>query len=188
MRLTQRKRPQRKGRVVASIKLMSSRAPYFYVVHLWDDRKKMLRALSIKDKGTQAMTFSYWNLPNEETPEPHPSECLGEIHFAMGSWSIEVVTHEVFHAVLHRGRMLPPHLGWMISVGQDMEEHLAYEQGEWTQALMGWLAETDPETGKAMPNTMNRKPGQILKKLTEEELEQINDESELMLDMDDERN
>lgn len=184
---TKRKRkPPVPGRVVASTKLMSNRKPHFYVVHLWDDRKRMVRTLDLPDKNTQAVTFSYWNLPSEENPQPHPDECLGEIHFAMGAWSPEVIAHEVFHAVLHRGRMVAPFLGWMLHVAQDFEEHLAYELGEWTQALLGWLNEKDP----APAETMNRKVREIIVALTAEELAGIaENERQLSLDFehDDER-
>lgn len=158
-----------KGRIVASIKLMSNHKPYFFVVHLWDTREGMVHTLNIPEKLTTAITFAYWNGVDAKHPQPWPDECLGEMHFACGAWSAEVIAHEVFHAMLHRGRMLPPFLGLMCHPSQDYEEHLAYEQGEWTQVLLEWLGSVDVEYGKAPRHTMNRLPKNILRKLTPKE-------------------
>lgn len=151
-----------KRSVAKTSRLMSSCKPHYFELYLWKERKAMVKALR-QAKDVMAVTHTFWNPHTDDFPQPSADDCLGQIHFARGAWSVEIVSHEVLHAILHRARFLPPTLGHVIETRQDLEEVLAYEAGEWTQALFDWLRANDPGFDPGtLVDAMRRDPAEII--------------------------
>lgn len=83
------------------------------------------------------------------TRRVHPK--LGEIHFASGAWTVDLVAHEVFHAVSHIMNYIGPAgdecvqraQGPRFSTG-NAQEDVAYVMGHMTRNIFDWLWEVDP--------------------------------------------
>jgi hypothetical protein len=133
-----------KSKVVATLRLPSSRKPYYYQVILWDSIKSLRDYFEVNDD-TLAMTcFEPWYV-DDDTGAVYINPKLGEIHFARDHWNVNVVAHEVMHAVIHRMRLVwpPAHL-IMLDEYADAEEEVAYELGNWTERVHHWLWQQDP--------------------------------------------
>lgn len=68
---------------------------------------------------------------------------LGELHFAAGQWDLEVVGHEVQHAVQHRIARLGPERHRLAGQDPGAEEEVATEAGRWIASVSRWLHQTD---------------------------------------------
>lgn len=139
------KRKDRAG-LVSTLKLPSSRKPYYYHVYLWRDIAA-LRAyfdLDPTDDETLAMTcFEPWYV-DADTGDVYIAPKLGELHFAVAHWSVNIIAHEVQHAIVHRMRLVwpPAHL-ILLDEYVDAEEEIAYETGHWVQAVYDFLTTND---------------------------------------------
>lgn len=130
-------------------RLRSSAKPHYYRIFLWDTQEDYEAALGIKGKETIAMcctdTWQHENGMAMVKPK------LGEIHFVSGTWSLGTVAHELTHAVLHRLRYLEPgpeRVLCELREGHDPEDEevIAYEMGDWYDAVVHWLQTWDPRT------------------------------------------
>lgn len=76
---------------------------------------------------------------------------LGEMHFAAGHWSVDLVAHEAFHAVSHVMNCIGPSgnecvrraTGPRFSTGCAQED-VAYVHGHMVKGIFDWLCESDP--------------------------------------------
>jgi hypothetical protein len=68
---------------------------------------------------------------------------LGEIHFIKGKWSLEIVAHELCHALIQRIRMILPTANDIIEQIGDSEETICYEFGEWIEQIYCLLWKVD---------------------------------------------
>lgn len=133
-----------KSKIVAQMRLASSRKPYYFTVYLWstiDD----LKAYFEVDDDTLAMTcFEPWYV-DDDTGSVYINPKLGEIHYAIGHWNVNVAAHEVQHAVIHRMRLIwpPAHL-ILLDEYADAEEEIAYETGNWVERVYDFLNQNDP--------------------------------------------
>lgn len=133
-----------RGKIVAQMRLASSRKPYYFQVILWDTIEDLKEYFEVDDD-TLAMTcFEPWYV-DSDTGQVFINPKLGEIHYARESWNVNVVAHEVQHAIIHRMRLIwpPAHL-IMLDEYADAEEEIAYETGNWTERVHTFLWEHDP--------------------------------------------
>lgn len=133
-----------KSKIVGVLRLASSRKPYYFQVYLWSDIKSLRDYFEVSDE-TLAMTcFEPWYV-DDDTGHVYINPKLGEIHYAVGHWNINVVAHEVQHAIIHRMRLVwpPAHL-ILLEEYADAEEEVAYETGHWVERVYGFLAKHDP--------------------------------------------
>lgn len=133
-----------RGKIVAQMKLPSSRKPYYFQVILWETIDDLKEYFDVDDD-TLAMTcFEPWYV-DSDTGQVYINPKLGEIHFARDAWNVNVVAHEVQHAIIHRMRLIwpPAHL-IMLDEYADAEEEIAYEMGNWTERVHSFLWEHDP--------------------------------------------
>lgn len=139
-----------RSKIIGVYKLRSARKPYYFQVYLWDDIKSLRDYFETTDE-TLAMTcFEPWYI-DDDTGNVYINPKLGEIHFARQHWNVNVVAHEVQHAIIHRQRLIwpPAHL-IALEEYADAEEEVAYECGHWVSKTYTWLLGLDP-TG--MTNT-----------------------------------
>lgn len=69
---------------------------------------------------------------------------LGEIHFVSGKWDMEVVSHELMHAIIHCMRVLSPTATDVIEQVGESEEVICYLFGRWVDQVYRKLWESDP--------------------------------------------
>lgn len=132
-----------RSKIVATMELRSARKPYYFKVFLWQDIEDLRAHFEVED-GTLAMTcFEPW-LVDDETGKVYINPKLGEIHFARDHWNVNVIAHEVQHAMIHRMRLIwpPAHL-IMLDEYADAEEEIAYETGSWVEKTHGFLWQHD---------------------------------------------
>jgi hypothetical protein len=145
-----------RSKLLGMTKLRSSRKPYYYQVYLWRDIQNLRDHFDIPDdEETLAITcFEPWFV-DTDTGGVYINPKLGELHFAVGNWSLNIVAHEVQHAVVHRMRLLwpPAHL-ILLDEYTDAEEEIAYETGHWVERTYQYLVATDaggPATDLRLP-------------------------------------
>lgn len=141
-----------KTKIIAQMRLGASRKPYYFQVFLWDDIKS-LRAYfhdpadPEATADTLAMTsFEAWYVdPDNGSIYINPK--LGEIHFARDHWNVNIIAHEVQHAIMHRMRLIwpPAHL-LMLDEYADAEEEIAYETGHWVAQIHKFCQAHNPVT------------------------------------------
>lgn len=133
-----------KTKIVGMLRLGSSRKPYYFQVFLWTDIQALRDYFEVTDE-TLAMTcFEPWYV-DDDTGHVYINPKLGEIHYAVDNWNINVVAHEVQHAIIHRMRLVwpPAHL-ILLEEYADAEEEIAYETGHWVERVYNWLRTLDP--------------------------------------------
>lgn len=133
-----------RSRIVAQMRLAASRKPYYFQVFLWETIEDLKEYFEVDDD-TLAMTcFEPWYV-DSDTGQVFINPKLGEIHYARDAWNVNVVAHEVQHAIIHRMRLIwpPAHL-IMLDEYADAEEEIAYETGNWTERVHTFLWENDP--------------------------------------------
>lgn len=133
---------------MAAGRLDSSLPGYHWHVFLWPDQAMYEAAADVRKSGTNAMCCTdTW--VDETTGRHFVQDRLGEIHFVSGLWDVNTVAHEVQHAILHRLRNLTPGPQRVIdenapTYSPEAEEVIAYEAGDWVEALLVWLTNEDP--------------------------------------------
>ncbi len=133
------------SKILATYKLTSARKPYYYRVYLWRDMPAMQDYFDDPDPDTLALTcFEPWYI-DDTTGNVYIQPKLGEIHFAVSNWNVNVIAHEVQHAIVHRMRLIWPaaHL-IMLDEYADAEEEIAYETGNWVERVHTFLWTHDP--------------------------------------------
>jgi len=129
--------------LVAQAIMRSSRRPHYWHVFLWRDRAAMLMNTTQTDEHTQACHCSCPILVDPESGDLLPGSKLGEVHFVTGDWDIEVVAHELQHALIQRLRCLCPSPRSVVDE-IEAEEEVCYEFGRWFAHAYRWLWDVDP--------------------------------------------
>lgn len=141
---------KQKSKLVGQMRLRSSRKPYYFQVYLWSDIAALHHHFDLDptDDTLAMTTFEPWFV-DHATGKVFINPKLGELHFAVDHWNVNVVAHEVTHAIMHRMRLIwpPAHL-LMLDEYADAEEEVAYELGNWTERVHHWLWQLDPGGAK----------------------------------------
>ena len=146
-----------RAHIVATMKLLAARKPYYYQIILWDSIESLKSYFDIpaEDHSLAMTTFESWFV-DEDTGSVYINPKLGEIHFARAHWNINVITHETMHAVIHRMRLVWPPADLINSDAYpDAEEEIAYEAGNWVEKIHEFLWLHDPGN-----DPINSKPWQ----------------------------
>ena len=65
---------------------------------------------------------------------------LGEVHFIKDKWTLEIVAHELCHAMFHRLRMMKnPTAEQIMEQDNSSEEDICYEFGRWVDQIYRFL-------------------------------------------------
>lgn len=140
------KRRIAKEKIIGKLRVNSSRKPFYIHVVLWNTHADMLSHLREDDENLQAVTMLDAFMENPITGEVSPlSYKIAEIHFAANNWNVNVVAHEVFHAIVHRMRLMYPAAHLLAREEYAAaEEEIAYELGNWVERIHSWLWTVDP--------------------------------------------
>ena len=140
------KRIKDESKLIAKWKIKAGRKYYFHVF-LWEDQE----AFDQNTKDTKPNTYiACVNLsptiieilPDSEREFVRPK--LGEVHFIKGKWDMEIVAHELCHALIQRIRMIGPYITNIVEQVATTEEDLCYEYGMWVGDTYRQLWEADP--------------------------------------------
>ncbi|QNK01684.1 hypothetical protein [Dyella telluris] len=147
------KKDQAPPKPVSIITLRSSSRGYHTEALLWASQEDMIRALSVYSATPANVGAAFVGFSRKEKKAKWgklpSSALLGEFHFYVGGWDIEIVSHEVTHSAIHRMRVLDPDGEDVLddgvaADGEPLEEVIAYESGFWTSDIHRWLSTTDP--------------------------------------------
>ena len=144
------KRIKNVDKCVAQWKLKADEKPYYWHVYLWEDQASFMNNTG-PDVGSKLLndhmpTGCHCAVPtliDQDTGQLVPDPKIGEIHFIKGKWDMEVVAHELLHAMFHKLNTLcicPK----AISEDMDRQEPVCYEFGAWMDILYRKLWEADP--------------------------------------------
>lgn len=128
-------------------KLRSSNRRNYYKLKLWPTQDDYEIAAKVEGADSRAVCLTETTVDDEGNVVLRPK--LGEIHFVSGTWDVNTVAHECTHAVLHRLRYCEPGPRAVLDefaedYDQEDEEVIAYEAGDWVEAVLCWLTNNDP--------------------------------------------
>ncbi len=134
---------------LAKAKLRSNDRRHYYHIFLWATQEEYEQAAKVEGEGTLAVCIT--NVWADEHGNATVNPKLGELHFVSGTWCVNTVSHECLHAILHRLRYCNPTPLQVLdehaeNYDPDDEEVIAYEMGDWVEAAMRWLTNTDPDS------------------------------------------
>lgn len=131
--------------LVAQAIMRSSQKPHYWHVYLWHDRDALIANTIGMDDKTDGCHCSVPILVDPESGEPLPGAKMGEIHFIARRWDMEVVAHELQHAIIHRLKFLCPSYQSILDRDEiEAEEEVCYEFGRWFAHIYRWLWSIDP--------------------------------------------
>jgi len=134
------------AKLLAKWKLKAGKKHYFHVL-LWEDQESFdqntIDNIPHESSGCinlapTIIKFSDGN--EEEIIKPK----LGEVHFIKNKWTMEIVAHELCHALIHRIRMILPSANEIMEQDDDSEEIICYEFGRWAEQIYRSLWEVNP--------------------------------------------
>lgn len=131
--------------LVAREIMRSRRRPHYWNIFLWKDKESFAANTTQTDDKTICCHCCMPILVDPESGELLPGNKLGEVHFIAGKWDMEVVAHELQHAIIHRIRCLCPSLRQILD-DIEAEEEICYEFGKWMNNAYRWLWEHDPSS------------------------------------------
>lgn len=70
---------------------------------------------------------------------------LGELHFVKSDWNLEIIAHELCHALIHRLRVVNPLYKQMVLNEELNEEDICHEYGMWMIFLYSEFQRLDPK-------------------------------------------
>lgn len=143
------KRIKNKEKLVSKCKLKSA-GRHYYDVFLWEDQKSFDENTNDNEPEEAAgcVNFAPTRLLISQDGSIHkkiPPKKMGEVHFIKGKWDMEIVAHELCHALIGRLRHNATlKLCDVIQQNDDAEEIICYEFGRWVDQTYRWLWENDP--------------------------------------------
>lgn len=135
--------------LVARTKVRLGRQPHYLAVFLWRTEEALRRNTDLGPARPGRRTSGvHCCVPcwlDQESGEPLPRAKIGELHFVAGEWTVEVVSHEVMHGVIHRLRVCCPSPRQVFEHLDDMlhEEEICYDAGRWVREIYRWLWNVD---------------------------------------------
>jgi hypothetical protein len=135
------KRLKDESKLIAKWKIKSGNRHYFHVF-LWKNQKAFDEntldnnphtSLGCVNLAPTIMLFT--NKGTKKIIRPK----LGEVHFIKDKWDLEVVAHELCHALIQRLRMIKPSAKSVVEQTKNNEETICYEFGEWVDKIYRML-------------------------------------------------
>lgn len=125
--------------------IKSSRKPHYWDVFLWQDSAALVANTIGMDASVSGCHCSLPVLADPESGDLLPTPKMGEVHFIKGAWDMEVVAHELQHAIIHRMKMLcPSPMSFIMQDCIEQEEEVCYDFGRWFAHIYRWLWSIDP--------------------------------------------
>ena len=142
------KRKKNKEKLVAEWKLKSG-SGHYYSAFLWEDQKSFDENTHDNKPGEAAGCCNHAPmklLVNEEgrVLKKCPPKKMGEVHFIKDKWNMEIVAHELLHALIGRFRNIQPKLCDIVMQNGNAEETICYGFGEWVDQSYRRLWKEDP--------------------------------------------
>jgi hypothetical protein len=140
------KRIKDKSKCLAQWTLKVGRRHYFHVF-LWDSQESFDQNTLDNEPGQVLGCVNYcpYTIEIEKKREKKiimPK--LGEIHFIKDIWTLEIVAHELCHALLHRLDYLEPSIDEIFSEEGNSEESICLEFGQWMDEIYRHLWQKNP--------------------------------------------
>ena len=143
------KRIKDESNLIAKWKLKSTHKPYYFHVFLWENQESFDQNTLDNIPG-QSMGCANLSpdiiCTNLETGEEKQiiRPKMGEVHFIKGKWNLEIVAHELMHAIIHRiRRIADPDFNKIVNQDDDSEEEICWEFGKWVDTIYRLLWEED---------------------------------------------
>lgn len=120
---------------------------FYFHIYLWKDQQSFDKNTCDNNIGESAGCVNLSPTiieitKNSEREIIRPK--LGEVHFIKDRWNLEIVAHELCHALIHRIRMISPKANQIVEQEGDSEETICYEFGEWVDKIYRNLWEKNP--------------------------------------------
>ena len=139
------KRFKDESNVIIKAKVKAGKKHYFHAF-LWED-KESFDANTYDGSGHGVVGLCNLAptiiLYNGKTEKKIIRPKLGEVHFIKGKWDLEIVAHELCHALIQRLRMILPNAEQVVEQECDYEEDICYEFGAWVDEIYRLLYEND---------------------------------------------
>lgn len=136
-------------KLVAKWKVKSSALPYYFHVFLWEDRESYLQNTVGSERSLGCVNLAPWlELNAGASFRKHVRPKLGEIHFIKDVWNMNIVAHELCHAIIHRIRTIGPSMSDVVNQVGGSEEEVCYEFGRWMDCLYRSLWDVNPPITK----------------------------------------
>jgi len=137
------KRIKDESNLIAKRKLMAGKKYYFHVF-LWADQESF-DANTLDNSPKQSSGCVNLAPSIIEVSESGEREIirpkLGEVHFIQDKWDLEIVAHELCHALIQRIRMISPSAVQIVEQEGNAEEDICYEFGRWIDQIYRLLWE-----------------------------------------------
>ena len=154
-----------RARLVASGKLRveyrCANVRHYFHLYLWPGREEMLASglprerdfklydlevysFSDNTKACVPITASTWDMEEDGSETKRSRRKLGEMHFVVGDWDLEVVAHECGHVLAEVLRSVSPSAEDVVGQVGEAEEQMAYRLGAWVHNVYSWLWDQDP--------------------------------------------
>lgn len=167
------KRVKNMSKCIRQWTLKATERPYYWHVYLWEDTDALYANVGsdVADNRSPNHTCNACHcavptLVDQDTLQLVPDPKLGELHFIKGKWDMEVVAHELLHAMFHKLNTLcicPKE----VSEDIDKQEPVCYEFGRWANDLYRKLWGADPNP------KWEKEPADECKKERESEVEYV---------------
>ena len=127
------------------MKLKCKQRPYYFNIYLWDTHKEFQYKTHYRENTLGCCKFTPI-LEDLHEDKRHPwKPKLGDIHLIKDKWSLEIVSHELCHALLLRLDILKPRFNEAIPTDNaELYESICYEFGIWVETVYGWLWQINP--------------------------------------------
>ena len=144
------KRIKNEDKLIAKWKLKSA-GRFYYHVFLWEDQKSFDENTNDNDPGIAAGCVNFAPLrllisgdDGRVLKKVIPKK-MGEVHFIKGKWDMEIVAHELCHALIGRLRHNATlKICDVIQQNNGAEETICYEFGRWVDQIYRKLWAEDP--------------------------------------------
>ena len=154
------KRIKDDSKIVAQWKL-KVKGKHYYHVFLWKDQEAFDKNTCDNPPGeiSGCVNYAPTYLNIYKGKEIHTVlPKLGEIHFIQGIWTLEIVAHELLHAMLHRINVLRnPLINDIFDQNGTAEEDICYDFGRWADEIYRRLWEVTPQKRKKDAKKRSRK-------------------------------
>jgi hypothetical protein len=159
------KRLKDESKTVGKWKLKAGKKHYFHVF-LWEDPESFAQNTTDTDKKTGGcvnLVPSIIEIEGDSKKEIVRPK-LGEVHFIKDRWDMEIVAHELCHALIHRIRMIRPDATQVVEQEGDSEETICYEFGKWVDQIYRVLWEVT-QTGSGRKSQLSNSTGVIMEEI-----------------------
>ena len=140
------KRIKDETNLLAKWKMKADGRHYFHVF-LWKTQKSFIANACDVDTttlGCANLACTMIRVHEDGTEDIVIRPKLGEVHFIKDQWDLEIVAHELCHALIHRIRQIKPSFKNIIDQDGRSEEDICYNFGAWVNEIYNHLWKVNP--------------------------------------------